>query len=72
MDALPALTIGTTYPCCGKVARFRALDRVPRERYARVCYACCTRWEIARTTVGERDGVRVDRLNWTDKGYAGA
>jgi hypothetical protein len=64
--ALPALTLGTTYPCCGKVARFRAVDRVPRERYERVCLACDTRWTVTHTYHGDRDGVRLDLLDWAD------
>lgn len=64
------LTLNTTYPCCGKVARFRAIDRVPRERYERVCHACETRWEVTRSSLGERDGVRLDKLEWADKGAA--
>lgn len=65
-----ALTLGTVYPCCGRRARFLAIDRVPRERYVRLCHNCDTRWEVLRTTLGERDGVRLDKLDWTDAGPA--
>jgi len=68
MTTLLALTLGTTYPCCGKVARFRAIDRIPRERYQRDCVACDTRYAVTRTHLGERDGVRLDTLDWVEVG----
>lgn len=67
---LPVLTLGTTYPCCGKVARFRAIDRIPRERYERICHGCGTRWTVTRTFLADRDGVRLDKLEWADTGPA--
>lgn len=70
LPALPRLTLNTTYPCCGKVARIRAIDRVPRERYARTCVACDTRYEVTRALLGERDGVRLDTLTWQETGPA--
>ena len=72
MDPLTPLAVRTAYPCCGKRALLRAIPGVPRERYERVCDACDTRWEVARRLVVTRDGMRIDVLDWVDRGPAGA
>jgi hypothetical protein len=66
--SMDTLTLKTTHPCCGGRVRLTALQGVPRERYERKCYGCGWTWTVTRTTVGERDGVRVDRLDWDQLG----
>lgn len=57
-------TLRTTHPCCGGAIRLRALEYVPRERYSRRCVGCGFGWTVTRTTLMERDGARLDRLDW--------
>ena len=61
------MTLKTTYPCCGKPSRFRAIDGIPTEIYDRHCTECDTRWSVRRVTLPNNvNGVRIDRLEWLD------
>ncbi len=62
---MQALTIRTTYPCCGRSCRIRAVDGVPAQRYERRCRGCNTRWDIKRQMIAAPP-VRIDRLDWLD------
>lgn len=61
---MKALTLFTTYPCCGRASRLRALEMVPREKYDRACRRCEILWAVTRTIVAAKGGVRVDMLVW--------
>jgi hypothetical protein len=63
---METLMLATTYPCCERPARLRAIVEVPRETYRRRCAGCETTWQVARTTTMLGGGVRVDCLTWTD------
>lgn len=74
MSRLAFVILRAPYPCCGGPVgdskltfrvHLKALESVPRERYARKCPVCGRRWDIMRHTISERPGVRVDRVEWT-------
>lgn len=58
------VTLNTEFPCCGRKARIRATNDVPREVYDRTC-KCGAKWEVERKTVRQGKDKRVDVLNWT-------
>lgn len=65
MTKLAYLTLRTSFPCCYRRARFRAIDGVPIESYLRRCVPCETTWSIRRETI-QTGAVRMDRLDWLD------
>jgi len=42
----------------------QATLHVPHERYERTCGGCGWNWSIDRTTTRDRDGIRIDTLDW--------
>lgn len=51
------------YPCCGMMARFTD-DQVEIVVIQRKCPRCKIEWEIVRNKGVERNGYRLDHLEW--------
>lgn len=62
--ALPAVTLRTKTPCCGRRVIIQALVDVPRETYDRQCAGCGRPWIVERHLGAEHKGVRIDILTW--------
>lgn len=56
--------IKTTYPCCGKKARFQIIDLIPIQKFDRKCKDCELEYEITITTPVKRKRIIIDMVTW--------
>lgn len=59
------LVIRTTYPCCNRQARIKAVDFVRKQTVTRTC-KCGKKWDITITLITQNPDMWIHKLEWEE------